>query len=154
MHLLYRAGAMCQAVQSLLCTTLLAVQMSVRGVQADASGPLPAGTISQAVQPAVHDLTDNSVARSWLNNPLSGSLATDIYKATNIVRSFAQASCPSLCLLSVCCLILLGVCCGHAVWWCCAVLCCSVLRLGRSSRPLAARLTHAALFSQAAVVIF
>ena len=101
--------------------------------------PLPAGTISQAVQPAVHDLTDNSVARSWLNNPLSGSLATDIYKATNIVRSFAQASCPSLCSLSVRCSILVEGCSGDAAWWCCAAL------VPVLTRPVAARLMHAAL---------
>lgn len=98
LHLLNHPGATRQAVQPLLCRTSLAAQALVHGVQAHAAAnPFPAGTISQAVQPAVHDLTDNSVARSWLNNPLSGSLATDIYKATNIVRSFAQASRPSLC---------------------------------------------------------
>ena len=49
-----------------------------------------AGTISGAVQPAVHDLFDSSVARSWLNNPLSNSLETDIFTATNIAKGFAQ----------------------------------------------------------------
>ncbi|KAK9805137.1 hypothetical protein WJX72_001461 [[Myrmecia] bisecta] len=52
--------------------------------------PFLAGTISKAVRPAVHDLTDASVMRSWINNPLSASLETDIYQATNIVRGFAQ----------------------------------------------------------------
>lgn len=37
----------------------------------------------------MHDVTDASVLRSWLNNPFSMSLAADIYKATNIVRSWA-----------------------------------------------------------------
>ncbi|KAK9857195.1 hypothetical protein WJX84_010172 [Apatococcus fuscideae] len=51
--------------------------------------PFLAGTISEAVRPAVHDVTDASVLRSWLNNPFSMSLAADIYKATNIARSWA-----------------------------------------------------------------
>lgn len=50
----------------------------------------PAGTIAQAVQPAIHDVTDGSVLRSWLNSPLSSGLEQDIYKATNILHSFAQ----------------------------------------------------------------
>ena len=49
-----------------------------------------AGTISQAVQPAIHDVTDSSAMRSWFNTPLSSSLEVDIYKATNIVRAFAR----------------------------------------------------------------
>lgn len=49
-----------------------------------------AGTIAQAVQPAVHDVTDGSVLRSWLNSPLSSGLEQDVYKATNILHSFAQ----------------------------------------------------------------
>ena len=49
-----------------------------------------AGTIAQAVQVAVHDVTDGSAPRAWLNNPLSSSLVEDIYKATNITRCFAQ----------------------------------------------------------------
>ena len=49
-----------------------------------------AGTITRAVQPAVHDVTDGSVVRAWLNVPLSSSLDSDLFKATNIVRSFAS----------------------------------------------------------------
>ena len=48
------------------------------------------GTIAQAVQPAIHDVTDGSVMRSWLNSPLSSGLEQDVYKATNILHSFAQ----------------------------------------------------------------
>ncbi len=48
------------------------------------------GTIAQAVRPAIHDVTDGSVMRSWLNSPLSSGLQSDIYKATNILNSFAQ----------------------------------------------------------------
>ena len=45
------------------------------------SAMLPApGTISQAVQPAVHDVTDVTCAQSWFNNPLTTSLTADIYK--------------------------------------------------------------------------
>ena len=50
----------------------------------------PAGTIAQAVRPAIHDVTGGSVMRSWLNSPLSSGLESDIYKATNILHSFAQ----------------------------------------------------------------
>ena len=50
--------------------------------------PVRAGTISKAVQPAVHDVTDNTCAASWFNSPATASLGADIYKATNIVRAF------------------------------------------------------------------
>lgn len=49
-----------------------------------------AGSISGAVQPAVHDVFDGSVARSWLNSPLSHTLETDIYAATNIAKGFVN----------------------------------------------------------------
>ncbi len=49
-----------------------------------------AGTISQAVQPAVHDVTDATSMRSWFNRPVASSLEADIYKATNIARAFAR----------------------------------------------------------------
>ena len=39
-----------------------------------------AGTISRAVQPAVHDVTDVTCAQSWFNSPLTTSLTADIYK--------------------------------------------------------------------------
>ena len=45
-----------------------------------------AGTIARAVQPPVHDVTDASVLRSWLNSPLGASLEADIFK----VRGIAQ----------------------------------------------------------------
>ena len=48
------------------------------------------GSISGAVQPAVHDVFDGSVARSWLNSPLGNTLETDIYAATNIAKGFAS----------------------------------------------------------------
>ncbi|EIE18388.1 DUF500-domain-containing protein [Coccomyxa subellipsoidea C-169] len=51
--------------------------------------PFLAGTVSHAVQPAVHDVTDASALRSWFNPPMAASLAAELYKATNIVRSFA-----------------------------------------------------------------
>lgn len=38
------------------------------------------GTIARAVQPPVHDVTDVSVLRSWLNSPLGASLDADIFK--------------------------------------------------------------------------
>ena len=49
-----------------------------------------AGSISAAVQPAVHDVFDGSVVRSWLNSPLSHTLETDIYAATNIAKGFVS----------------------------------------------------------------
>ena len=50
--------------------------------------PPRAGTISKAVQPAVHDVTDNTCVQSWFNSPMTAVLGADIYKATNIVRAF------------------------------------------------------------------
>ncbi len=37
----------------------------------------------------MHDVTDASALRSWFNPPMAASLAAELYKATNIVRSFA-----------------------------------------------------------------
>ena len=68
------------------CTTVLSFGFSI----CTGGGFLRAGTISQAVQPAVHDVTDASALRSWLNPPLGASLAAELYKATNIVRGFAK----------------------------------------------------------------
>lgn len=49
-----------------------------------------AGTVSRAVQPAIHDVTDASALRSWFNPPLATSMSAELYKAQNIVRQFAQ----------------------------------------------------------------
>lgn len=38
----------------------------------------------------MHDLFDGSVARSWLNTPLSNTLEADVFAATNIAKGFAQ----------------------------------------------------------------
>ena len=43
-----------------------------------------AGTVSQAVQPAVHDVTDASALRSWFNPPLAASLAAELYKVGDL----------------------------------------------------------------------
>lgn len=51
-----------------------------RGCSADIHA-CAAGTIARAVQPPVHDVTDASVLRSWLNSPLGASLEADIFKA-------------------------------------------------------------------------
>ena len=48
------------------------------------------GTVSRAVQPAIHDVTDASALRSWFNPPLATSMSAELYKAQNIVRQFAQ----------------------------------------------------------------
>ena len=42
-------------------------------------------TLSRASQAPVHDVTDSTAVRSWLNNPLTRSLEQDIYKAANIL---------------------------------------------------------------------
>ena len=52
-----------------------------------------AGTVSRAVQPAIHDVTDASALRSWFNPPLATSLSAELYKAQNIVQQFAQVRC-------------------------------------------------------------
>ena len=44
-----------------------------------------AGHFSRAAQTPVHDVTDWTSMRAWLNNPLTSSLEQDIYKCTNIV---------------------------------------------------------------------
>ena len=56
----------------------------------DAQRCAHAGTVSRAVQPAIHDVTDSSALRSWFNSPLATSLSAELYKAQNIVRQFAQ----------------------------------------------------------------
>lgn len=38
----------------------------------------------------MHDVTDGSALRSWLNSPLSSGLKADIYTSANILQSFAQ----------------------------------------------------------------
>ena len=58
-----------------------------------------AGTISQAVQPAVHDVTDVTCVQSWFNSPLTTSLTADIYKVR--ARCGRQHPRPLLCRVSV-----------------------------------------------------
>ncbi|BDA51595.1 probable SH3 domain-containing YSC84-like protein 1 at C-terminar half [Coccomyxa sp. Obi] len=70
-----------QATPQRVCTNCAALLLPLQ--------PFLAGTVSQAVQPAVHDVTDASALRSWFNPPMAASLAAELYKATNIVRSFA-----------------------------------------------------------------
>jgi hypothetical protein len=50
-----------------------------------------AGHFSKAAQSPVHDVTDWTSMRAWLNNPLTSSLEQDIYKCTNIF------GCSSFC---------------------------------------------------------
>jgi SH3 domain-containing YSC84-like protein 1 len=50
------------------------------------------GTISQAVQVPVHDVTDYSALRSYINMPLVGSMDHYVFQATNIARSLANPS--------------------------------------------------------------
>lgn len=40
---------------------------------------------------AVNDLFDWSSARSWLNSPFSGNMEHDIYRATNVLKTFHKA---------------------------------------------------------------
>lgn len=46
--------------------------------------------ISNAAQIATHDVTDWTCMRGWLNNPLGMSMEQEIYKATNILRSYCE----------------------------------------------------------------
>eukprot|EP00884_Botryococcus_braunii_P004777 jgi/Botrbrau1/142/Bobra.0022s0127.1 len=50
---------------------------------------LLAGTISRAVQTPVHDVTDFSALRSYINVPIAAPMDTYIFQATNIIRSLA-----------------------------------------------------------------
>lgn len=50
-----------------------------------------AGHFSRAAQQPVHDVTDWTSLRAWLNNPLSSSLEADIYKCSNILRCASAA---------------------------------------------------------------
>ncbi|PRW57440.1 senescence-associated -like [Chlorella sorokiniana] len=52
--------------------------------------PLLAGSIAPAVRLPVHDVTDWSAPRALLNPPLSSSMETEIYKATNILRTYTK----------------------------------------------------------------
>jgi hypothetical protein len=67
------------------------------------------GSISNAVQIAIHDVTDITCVRAWLNNPLGSCMQDEIYKATNILTTFSKVkyfmlsfeeiiSTPSYCL--------------------------------------------------------
>jgi hypothetical protein len=48
-----------------------------------------AGHFSKAAQTPVHDVTDWTSMRAWLNNPLTSSLEQDIYKCSNILGCVA-----------------------------------------------------------------
>lgn len=43
---------------------------------------------SRTQQAPVHDMFDWCSARSWINGPYSGSMEQDIFRATNVVRTF------------------------------------------------------------------
>ncbi|KAH7285657.1 hypothetical protein KP509_33G039400 [Ceratopteris richardii] len=47
-------------------------------------------SVSNAAQIAIHDVTDRTCMRGWLNNPLGKSMEEEIYKATNILRTFSK----------------------------------------------------------------
>lgn len=55
-------------------------------------------TISNAVQPAKHDVMDWTCARGWINLPIGLSMEHEIYKASNTLRSYCQV-CPFLSFL-------------------------------------------------------
>ncbi|KAI5073452.1 hypothetical protein GOP47_0011465 [Adiantum capillus-veneris] len=46
--------------------------------------------VSNASQVAIHDVTDITCMRGWLNNPLGTTMEEEIYKATNILRTFSK----------------------------------------------------------------
>lgn len=47
-------------------------------------------SVSNAAQVAIHDVTDNTCLRGWLNNPLGTSMQEEMYKATNTLRTFSK----------------------------------------------------------------
>lgn len=47
-------------------------------------------SVSNAAQVAIHDVTDITCMRGWVNNPLGTSMQEEIYKATNILRTFSK----------------------------------------------------------------
>lgn len=49
-----------------------------------------ADRVSNAAQIALHDVTDFSCMRAWVNNPLGMSMEQEIFKATNTLRSYFQ----------------------------------------------------------------
>lgn len=57
--------------------------------------PWLVGALSPSCQPPVHDAVDAIALRSWVNVPWSGSLSDDVYKAANMLRSFADVSVSS-----------------------------------------------------------
>ena len=65
-----------------------------------------AGTVSQAVQPAVHDVTDASALRSWFNPPLAASLAAELYKVGDLAITHSWPKSPVVPCL-VCCRVVL-----------------------------------------------
>ncbi|KAH7446818.1 hypothetical protein KP509_01G077600 [Ceratopteris richardii] len=46
--------------------------------------------VSNAAQIAIHDVTDLTCIRGWVNNPLGTSMEEEIYKATNILRMYSK----------------------------------------------------------------
>lgn len=46
--------------------------------------------VSNAAQVAIHDVTDFTSMRGWLNNPLGLCMQQEIYKATNTLRNFCK----------------------------------------------------------------
>ncbi|XP_073025758.1 uncharacterized protein [Primulina eburnea] len=46
--------------------------------------------VSRAAQLPIHDLTDLSTLRSWVNFPWGQSMEYEIYKATNTIRSYSK----------------------------------------------------------------
>lgn len=46
--------------------------------------------ISNASQLAIHDVTDLTCMRGWLNNPIGLSMQDEIYKATNTLKNFCK----------------------------------------------------------------
>ena len=57
-----------------------------------------AGHFSKAAQLPIHDVTDWTSMRAWLNNPLTSSLEQDIFKSTTILE-YAPLPPPCTCLL-------------------------------------------------------
>ncbi|KAK1326314.1 hypothetical protein QJS10_CPA01g00772 [Acorus calamus] len=98
-HCRFCGGVFCRACTKGRC--LLPVKFRERNPQRvcdicyDRLDPLQSiliNSVSNAVQRAKHDVIDWTCARGWLNFPVGLSMEHEIYKSTNTLRSYYQAS--------------------------------------------------------------
>lgn len=96
-HCRFCGGIFCGRCTSRRC--LLPVKFRVREPQRVCDGcnsklePLQRflrNRVSNAVQIATHDVTDWTCMRGWLNMPIGMSMEEEIYKSTNVLRSYCE----------------------------------------------------------------